>query len=54
MDVSVIKTFDHVKFYAYTVVDNYSRKILTHTLSKKNMVKSAWEVTKKQLNLNLI
>ena len=35
MDVSHFKTLDNVKFYIYTVVDNFSRKIIAHTVSKK-------------------
>lgn len=35
MDVTHIKTFDNVKYYVYTVVDNYSRKIIAHTISRK-------------------
>ncbi|WP_456442103.1 DDE-type integrase/transposase/recombinase [Psychroserpens sp.] len=35
MDVSHFKTLDNVKFYIYTVVDNFSRKIVSHTVSKK-------------------
>jgi len=35
MDVSHFKTLDNVKFYIYTVVDNFSRKIIAHTVSRK-------------------
>ncbi|QTE21132.1 DDE-type integrase/transposase/recombinase [Polaribacter cellanae] len=35
MDVSQYKTMDNVKFYIYTVVDNFSRKIVSHHLSRK-------------------
>ncbi len=35
MDVSHFKTLDNVKFYIYTVVDNFSRKIVAHTVSRK-------------------
>ena len=35
MDVSQYITADNVKFYIYTVVDNFSRKILAYDYSKK-------------------
>lgn len=35
MDVSHFKTLDNVKFYIYTVVDNFSRKIIAHSVSRK-------------------
>ena len=35
MDVSQYVTIDNVKFYIYTVVDNFSRKILAYDYSKK-------------------
>jgi len=35
MDVSHFKTLDNVKFYIYTVVDNFSRKIVSHYVSRK-------------------
>ena len=35
MDVSHFKTLDNVKFYIYTVVDNFSRKIVSHHVSRK-------------------
>ncbi len=33
MDVSIYKTFDNIKYYVYTVVDNFSRKILAYDYS---------------------
>lgn len=35
MDISQYKTFDNITFYIYTVVDNFSRKILTYDISKR-------------------
>lgn len=35
MDVSHFRTYDNCKFYIYTVVDNFSRKIVAHQVSKK-------------------
>ncbi|MDB4289536.1 DDE-type integrase/transposase/recombinase [Flavobacteriaceae bacterium] len=34
MDVTEFTTIDYVKFYIHTVLDNFSRKILTYTISK--------------------
>lgn len=49
MDVTQIKTFDNVKFYIYTVVDNYSRKILAHTISRNLSGKIRLESLKKAI-----
>lgn len=35
MDVSQFTTLDNVKFYIYTVVDNFSRKIVSHYVSRR-------------------
>ena len=35
MDVSVYKTADNVKYYIYSVVDNFSRKILAYDYSEE-------------------
>ena len=35
MDVTYLKTIDNVRFYLYTVMDNYSRKILAYDLTRK-------------------
>lgn len=50
MDISQYKTFDNVTFYIYTVVDNFSRKIISWDISTKksaiirtNTVKQAIE-----------
>lgn len=65
MDISQYKTFDHVTFYIYTVVDNFSWKIISWDISKKksgvirtNTVKRAIEeefgLNLKDQNLDLI
>ena len=35
MDVSYFKTTDNIQYYIYAVIDNFSRKIVSYTLSKK-------------------
>lgn len=35
MDISQYKTIDNVKFYIYMVVDNFSRKIVSHYMSRR-------------------
>ena len=35
MDVSVYKTLENTKYYIYTVIDNFSRKILAYDYAKE-------------------
>ena len=57
MDVSQYVTADNVKFYIYTVVDNFSRKILAYDYSKKLSaairVQSLRRATEEQFEVNL-
>ncbi|CAD7807382.1 hypothetical protein CHRY9390_01649 [Chryseobacterium aquaeductus] len=57
MDVSQYITADNVKFYIYTVVDNFSRKILAYDYSKKLSaairVKSLRRATEEQFEMSL-
>jgi transposase InsO family protein len=56
MDVSQYITADNVKFYIYTVVDNFSRKILAYDYSKKLSaairVKSLRRAAEEQFEVN--
>jgi len=65
MDVSQFKTLDNVKFYIYTVVDNFSRKIVSHYVSRKlsarirvkslrQAIKNEFDVEIKDQSLDLI
>ena len=65
MDVSHYKTIDNVKFYIYTVVDNFSKKIIAYDLSEelsaitrlkslKQAIENAFGVTIGNQNLDLI
>ncbi len=65
MDISQYKTFDNVIYYIYTVVDNFSRKIIAYDISTKksaqirtNTVKQAianeFDVNLKEQHLDLI
>jgi putative transposase len=40
IDVTEYKTIDNVKFYIHTVLDNFSRKILAHTISRDKTAKT--------------
>ncbi len=57
MDVSQFKTIDNVKFYIYTVVDNFSRKIVSHHVSRKLSarirVKSLRQAIKNEFNVEI-
>lgn len=57
MDVSQYITADNVKFYIYTIVDNFSRKILACDYSKKLSaairVKSLRRATEEQFEVSL-
>lgn len=46
MDISQYKTLDNVVFYIYTVVDNFSRKILAWDISRKKCSKIRTETLK--------
>jgi len=35
MDVSYFRTVDHIQFYVYTVLDNFSRKILAYDVTRE-------------------
>uniref|UniRef100_UPI003F6CBF8F integrase catalytic domain-containing protein n=1 Tax=Polaribacter sp. TaxID=1920175 RepID=UPI003F6CBF8F len=35
MDVTYYKTIDNIQYYIYTIVDNFSRKIIAYDVSKK-------------------
>ncbi len=65
MDVSQFKTLDNAKFYIYTVVDNFSRKIVSHYISRKlsarirvkslrQAIKNEFDVEIKDQSLDLI
>ena len=49
MDISQYKTLDHVVFYIYTVVDNFSRKILSWDISTKKCSKIRTETVKQAI-----
>ncbi len=49
MDISQFKTFDNVIFYIYTVVDNFSRKILSYDISTKKSAKIRTETVKQAI-----
>lgn len=57
MDVSRYKTIDNVTFYIYTVVDNFSRKIISHSISKKlsaeTRVKSLRQAVVNEFNVEI-
>jgi transposase InsO family protein len=57
MDVSQYVTVDNVKFYIYTVVDNFSRKIIAYDYSKKLSatirVQSLRRATEEQFEVSL-
>ena len=46
MDISQYKTLDNVIFYIYTVVDNFSRKIISWDISTKKCAKIRTETVK--------
>jgi len=65
MDVSHFKTSDNIKFYIYTIVDNFSKKIIAYDLSEelsaktrlkslKRAVKNVFDMTIENQNLDLI
>ena len=65
MDVSHYKTIDNVKFYIYTVIDNFSKKIIAYDLSEelsaktrlkslKQAIENTFGVTIGNQNLDLI
>lgn len=49
MDISQYKTLDNVTFYIYTVVDNFSRKILSWDISTKKCAKIRTETIKQAI-----
>lgn len=49
MDISQYKTLDNVTFYIYTVVDNFSRKILSWDISTKKCAKIRTETVKQAI-----
>jgi hypothetical protein len=57
MDVTYYKTIDNVQFYIYTLVDNFSRKILAYdvsqTLSAKIRLESLKRAIKKEFNVTI-
>ena len=65
MDISKYRTLDNVVFYIYTVLDNFSRKILAWDISTKKCskirtetvkqaIKNEFDVDLKDQNLELI
>ncbi|WP_298507529.1 DDE-type integrase/transposase/recombinase [uncultured Kordia sp.] len=65
MDISQYKTFDNITFYIYTVVDNFSRKIISYDISTqksasirtgtvKKAIKKEFGVDLKDRSLDLI
>lgn len=57
MDISQYKTFDNITYYIYTVVDNFSRKILTYDISKRKCpvvrTNTLKEAIKNEFNINI-
>ena len=57
MDVSYFKTMDNIQFYVYTVLDNFSRKILaydvTRELSGRVRVNSLKQAIKKEFDVSI-
>lgn len=57
MDVTMYKTIDNVTFYIYTIVDNFSRKIMAYTISEKLSAKIRLQSLKhaidNEFNINL-
>lgn len=51
MDISQYKTLDNVVYYLYTVVDNFSSKIISWDISTKKCSKIRMESVKKAMNL---
>lgn len=49
MDISQYKTLDNVTFYIYTMVDNFSRKILAWDISTKKCAKIRTETVKQAI-----
>ncbi len=49
MDVTYYKTVDNVQFYIYTIVDNFSRKILAQDVSQKLSAKIRLESLKRAI-----
>ncbi len=46
MDVTYYKTIDNIQYYIYTIVDNFSRKIIAHHVSQKLSAKIRLESLK--------
>ncbi len=57
MDVSVFKTLDRITYYIYTVVDNFSRKIIAYdvseTLSAEIRLMSLRRAVEQEFNISL-
>ncbi len=57
MDVTYYKTIDNVQFYIYTIVDNFSRKIIAYDISRKLSAKIRLESLKRaiknEFNINI-
>jgi len=57
MDVSYFKSFDNIQFYVYTVLDNFSRKILawdiTRELSGLVRVRSLKDAIKREFDVTI-
>lgn len=49
MDISQYKTLDNITFYIYTVVDNFSRKIISWDISTKKCSKIRMETVKQAI-----
>lgn len=49
MDISQYKTLDNVIFYIYTVVDNFSRKIIAWDISTKKCSKIRTDTVKRAI-----
>ena len=65
MDVTYYKTIDNIQYYIYTIVDNFSRKIIAYDVSKKlsanirleslkRAIKNEFNVSVGKLNVDLI
>ena len=65
MDVTYYKTIDNIQYYIYTIVDNFSRKIIAYDVSKKlsasirlkslkRAIKKEFKITVGNPNIDLI
>lgn len=65
MDVTYYKTIDNIQYYIYTIVDNFSRKIIAYDVSRKlstnirleslkRAIKNEFKITIDNPNIDLI